>query len=71
MRKKWASAIQWLLTKDHPFKDFDESVIIPVLEQYLDDLVDWQHPATILAEMLDDEIEIRALRELMQGRMAG
>ena len=54
---------EFLSRPDNPFKELDQAKARSVLVGYVEGLTTWQHPATIIQEMLDSDEEIDVLRE--------
>ena len=54
---------EFLGEKDNPFKILNQEIAYPVLVDYVEGLLTWEHPATILDQVLESDEEIEVLTD--------
>ena len=63
------TVVEELLSRpDNPFKDLNQAKARSILVGYVEELTTWQHPATILQEMLESDEEIEALTKVIMEK---
>ncbi|HZK53004.1 MAG TPA: hypothetical protein VFC84_02190 [Desulfosporosinus sp.] len=62
---------EFLEEKDNPFKILNQEIAYPVLVDYVEGLLTWEHPSTILDQVLesDEEIEVLTNRIVSQNHL--